>query len=277
MNARVDGPGHAPEPKVASVRAEPGLPAPAVATAMRILDYLSKHKPRAGVSEIARDLGVNKSSCFNVLLTLAHFGVVSKPPGQAKYQLGPRLAELGGAARRQYSQRDVLRRHFEDLVVETRLVCVIGQPLGDEGSFVIIDQIAPPGVKSRSPAPPVGTVVPMTGPALGRALLSACDEEDAISIVHHLHPGLGPAEIEQWRQQLREVKAKGFATSIGQFQHDVNAVASTIEQAGEAYLVVGLIGHARDLPSWRIDEIAPRLAAKARALRDPLHLVGSGG
>ena len=99
-----------PKDKTEHPAIEPALPSPAVGTAIRILDYLSKQKPRAGVSEIARALCVNKSSCFNVLLTLVHFGVVSKLPGVAQYQLGPRLAELGGAARRQYSHRDALRR-----------------------------------------------------------------------------------------------------------------------------------------------------------------------
>ncbi len=253
--------------KVAGLAVEPGLPAPAVATAMRILDFLAKHTPRAGVSEIARALDINKSSCFNVLSTLAYFGAVSKLPGHAKYQLGPRLAELGGAARRQYSHRDLLRRHFEGLVGETRLVCVIGQPLGDDASFVIIDQIAPPGMKSRNPAPSVGAVFPLAAPSLGRALLSCFDEEDAIDIVRQRHRALDAAQIDDWRQQLRLIRARGYATSLEQFHPGVNAVAAPIEQAGEAYLVVGLIGHARELSARRIEEIGAQLAARARALQ----------
>lgn len=249
---------------------ERGLPAPAVATAIRILDYLSKQRPRAGVSQIARALCVNKSSCFKVLLTLVHFGVLTKLPGSAEYQLGPRLAELGGAARRQYSHRDVLRRHFGDLVAETHLVCVIGQPLGDDSSFVIIDQIAPHGLKSRNPAPPVGSVIPLTGPALGRALLSCFDEEDAIDMVRHLVPHLSAADERDWRCQLDAVRDSGYALSLEQYQRGVNAVAAPIKQAGEAYLVVGLVGDSRELTAQRIDEIGPRLAALARALRDTM-------
>jgi len=246
------------------------LPAPAVATAVRILDYLGKHKPRAGVSEIARDLGLNKSSVFNVLATLVHFGVLAKIPGAAQYQLGPRLVELAGAARRQYNHRDLLRRHFADLVNDTRLVCVIGQPLGDDASFVVIDQIAPPGLKSRNPAPPVGTVIPLSGPALGRALLSVMDEEDALDIVRHLQPGLDAAGERDWRTQLRAARRRGYAESLEQYQSGICAVAAPIEQAGEPYLVVGLVGHARDLPARRIAELGARLAERARALSDPL-------
>ncbi len=261
-----------PKDKIEHPAIEPALPSPAVGTAIRILDYLSKQKPRAGVSEIARALCVNKSSCFNVLLTLVHFGVVSKLPGVAQYQLGPRLAELGGAARRQYSHRDALRRHFSDLVAETRLVCVIGQPLGDDASFVIIDQIAPPGMRSRNPAPPVGAVVPLTGPALGRALLSCLDDEEAVDIVRHLTPQLTGADELTVRGELALVRQCGYAVSLEHYQKGVNAVAAAIEQAGEAYLVVGVVGHARDLTARRIEEIGPRLAARARELRGTLQL-----
>lgn len=246
------------------------VPAPAVGTAIRILDYLAKHKPRAGVSEIARELGLNKSSCFNVLSTLVHFGVLAKIPGAAQYQLGPRLVELAGAARRQYSHRALVRRHFEDLVNESGVVGVIGQPLGDEASFVIIDQLAPPGLKSRNPAPPVGSVIPLTGPSLGRALLSVMDEEDALDVVRHCEPGLDGAGEQAWRQQLRDAKARGWAESLEQYQSGICAVAAPIGQAGEPYLVVGLVGHAADLPAARIAALGPRLAERARALSGQL-------
>jgi DNA-binding IclR family transcriptional regulator len=255
-------------------QSEPGLPAPAVAAAVRILDFLAKQTPRAGVTEIARALGINKSTCFNILLTLAHYGVVAKLPGVAKYQLGPRLAELGGALRRQYGHRELLRRHLEALVVETQLVCVIGQVLGDETSFVIIDQIAPPGAKSRSPAPNVGAVFPLTAPAMGRALLSSLDEEDAMSIVRSSHAPIKAAEEAEWRAQLRKIRSAGYATSLEQYKHGVNAVASPIQRAGEAYLVAALVGHARDLSGRRIEEIGPQLARATRELREGLAIVG---
>jgi DNA-binding IclR family transcriptional regulator len=252
--------------KPAVAETQPGLPAPAVAAAVRILDFLAKQTPRAGVTEIARALGINKSTCFNILLTLAHYGVVAKLPGVAKYQLGPRLAELGGALRRQYGHRDLLRRQLEGLVADTGRVCVIGQVLGDETSFVIIDQIAPPGAKSRNPAPNVGAVYPLTAPAMGRALLSCLDEEDAISIVRSLHAAMKPAQEAEWRAQLRKIRSAGYATSLEQYKDGVNAVASPIQRAGEAYLVAAFVAHARDLSGRRMEEIGPKLAKAAREL-----------
>jgi DNA-binding IclR family transcriptional regulator len=253
------------------------LPAPAVAAAVRILDFLAKGTPRAGVTEIARALGVNKSTCYNILLTLAHFGVVARIPGHAKYQLGPRLAELGRALRRQYGHRDVLRAQLEDLVASTGLACVIGQALGDETSFVIIDRIVPVGAASPGPAPHVGAVFPLTGPAMGRALLSCRDEDDAIGIVRAIVGDMGADARADWRRQLREIRRRGYAVSLEEYEHGVNAVASPIEGAGEAYLVVALIGRPSELDAGRIAELGPRLVRAARETADVLAIAGRDG
>jgi DNA-binding IclR family transcriptional regulator len=254
----------------------PALPAPAVAAAVRILDYLAKDASRAGVSEIARALGIHKSTCYNVLLTLGHFGVVAKLPGAAQYQLGPRLAELGRALRRQYGHRDLLRAHLDDLVAETGQVGVVGQALGDDTSFVIIDRIEPPGARTPGPAPKVGAVFPLTGPAMGRALLACRDDDDALSVVGALLPALTDAQRARWRRELAAIRAAGYATSVGAYDPAVNAVAAPLEHGGEAYLVVALIGAPRALPARRIAALEPVLAARARAMGAALAPAGGG-
>lgn len=251
------------------------LPAPAVATAVRILDFLAKQAPRAGLTEISRSLGINKSTCFNILLTLAYSGMVVRLSGQAQYQLGPKLAEFGGAVRKQFQHRGLLRRQLEGLVAGTNLVCMIGQPLGDESTFVIIDHIAPQVLQSRSPAPPVGSVFPITGPAMGRALLSCLDEEDAIAIVRKLGALTKANDEKAWRQQLSGIKRAGYATSSEQYKHGVNAVAVPVKQAGEAHLVIAIIGFVRDLSARKFEQLGSRLVVEARKLeRIPLGAEG---
>lgn len=244
----------------------PALPAPAVAAAVRILDYLAKTAPRAGVSEIARALGLHKSTCYNVLLTLGHFGMVARLPGAAQYQLGPRLAELGRALRRQYGHRELLRSWLNGLVESTGQVAVVGQALGDETSFVIIDRIEPPGAPRAGPAPKVGAVFPLTGPAMGRALLACRDEDDALSVVAALQPGLSGAQRTRWRRELAAIRTAGYASSLGAYDPAVHAVAAALEHGGEAYLVVALIGGPRGLPAARVAALGPELAERARAL-----------
>ncbi len=103
---------------------------------------------------------------------------------------------------------------------------------------------------------------------MGRALLSCVDEEDALAIARDLLPSMSRAQEKIWRDQLASIRECSYAVSLGQSEPGVNAVASPIAQAGEAYLVVGFVAHARDLPARRIDELGRKLAQLTRELQE---------
>ena len=69
-----------------------------VTTALDVLDcFLTT--PEVGVSEIARRLGIAKSSAHRLLTTLAARQVVEKNPDTGQYRLGVHLFALGHLAR----------------------------------------------------------------------------------------------------------------------------------------------------------------------------------
>jgi len=233
---------------------------------MRVLDFLAQSAASAGVSEIARELGINKSTCYNVLLTLQQFDVVHKSSVDAKYRLGPKLVELGAAVRRNVSRRSRLRQELRRLAEETGLGCVIAQVLGDSASYVVVDRISP-----RSPvetmAPPIGGVYPLTAPAIGRAALSQLDIEEAMDLVQRVTGTLPAEEDRGWRGRLAEIKAKGYATSEQEYERGTSAVASAIVRDGEIDAVICIVGRAADLPSSRLALLGERLAAIARRIQ----------
>jgi DNA-binding Lrp family transcriptional regulator len=107
--------------------------APAVDNAFAILDLLGRRPRGMGVSEIARELGLSKSSCFNILSTLLRAGAVEKRGPSTAWHLGPKLVELGTAARRGYSARAAVRALLQAFVDREKLVCLVGQVLGGFG------------------------------------------------------------------------------------------------------------------------------------------------
>jgi DNA-binding IclR family transcriptional regulator len=240
--------------------AAPVFPAPAVASAVRILDHLTQQSSGAGVSVIARELGLNKSTCFNILLTLQHFGLVVKSSGEARYRLGPKLVELGAAARRNLSNRSPLRRAMRDLADETGIGCVLAQVLGDGRSFVIVDRVGP-RLAEDGVAPAIGKVFPLTGPAIGRAALARLEYEEALEIVQRTRGGAPNSRRDaQWRGDLARIREQGFATSLEQYERGTNAVAAAIAPHGELHAVLGLVGRATELPSDRLHVLGRRLA-----------------
>lgn len=236
-------------------------PSPAVGNAFRILDYLARKQEGAGVSEIARALRLNKSTCYNVLSTMVGWGVVVKHPRYAVYRLGPKLIELGTAARRGSYYRNLVRRHVEKLVREAGLACLIGQPLANGEGIVVIDRVVPRG--SDVLEAPIGQVYPILAPAMGRALLASMDEEEALELA--LQQGLSAAEVERLRAKLGEIRQQGFATSLGEYEKGVNAVATVVRWfEDEAGVVLCLIGRSQDLPDHELEGLGRRLANTGR-------------
>lgn len=88
--------------------------APAVDVAARALTLLSQTQQEPTLSEIARQLDLGKSSCFNVLSVLQEHQFVSKDARFRTYRLGPKLIELGASSRRGFSRRHL----FRDLIAQ---------------------------------------------------------------------------------------------------------------------------------------------------------------
>jgi DNA-binding IclR family transcriptional regulator len=240
----------------------PQFLAPAVASAMRILEFLAL-SPDASLAEISTRLDLNRSTCFNILSALASFGVVVKLPG-ARYKLGPKLIELGTAARSKLTHRAALRERLHDLVDEFRVTAVIAQMLEDRTRVVIVDRIA--GPRETDIAPAIGQTYEITAPALGRAALSCLDSEESMEVVRRIAKPKSKADENKWHTQLSDIRRVGFATSKQEYRTGVNAVAATIGWFGESTTVIGLVGRTKDLPTSRLQQAGRRLVECLRQL-----------
>lgn len=86
-----------------------------VATAVGLLDCFLEDE-ELGVSEVARRLGVAKSTAHRLLTTLAAGGLIEQNPASGRYRLGMHLFELGHLA----LSRIELRKQSRELLEELR-------------------------------------------------------------------------------------------------------------------------------------------------------------
>jgi len=246
--------------------------APAVDNAFAILGLLAGRPRGAGVSDIARELGLSKSSCFNILSTLLRQGAVEKRGDSAAWHLGPKLVELGTAARRGYSGRAALRTLLQTLVDREQLVCLVGQVLGGHAGIVVLDRVLPRGHALDSVNVPIGEVYPLTAPAMGRAVLAAYDDEEVLVLAqaqsqtqsHSRSPSGYTAKALQTEllAALKTVRSKGYALSLEEYEPGVRAVAAVLPgYQVDPSLVLCLVGRAAGLG-------APRLAKLGGMLRE---------
>src|SRR5258708_32525857 len=80
----------------------------AVDRAVAILDLLAQEGGRAG-AEVARELGVHRSTALRLLGTLERHALVERDPRTAKYRLGRRLPQLARGVTGELDLRSVAR------------------------------------------------------------------------------------------------------------------------------------------------------------------------
>src|SRR3954468_18462558 len=88
---------------------------PAVDRAARLLAELERAARPMTISELARELGINKGTMRDLLETLRAHGLLERDEERKQYRLGPRLARLGMAALGQLDLGSVARPFLIDL------------------------------------------------------------------------------------------------------------------------------------------------------------------
>jgi IclR family KDG regulon transcriptional repressor len=74
-----------------------------VATAVQLLKAFSEQRTEIGVSDLARKLGVAKSTVHRLAVTLCADGMLEQNPDSGKYRLGISLFRLGSLVRQRMS------------------------------------------------------------------------------------------------------------------------------------------------------------------------------
>ena len=99
-----------------------------VATAVRLLKAFSEEQVEIGISDLARRLGVAKSTVHRLAVTLVADGMLERIPDSGKYRLGIALFRLGSLVRRRMilsNEARPLLRELREKVNETVHLAVL--------------------------------------------------------------------------------------------------------------------------------------------------------
>ena len=86
---------------------------------LAILSAFRPAKPLVGISELARDIGLSRSTTHRYVATLASLGYLQQDSGTKKYRLGPRVLDLGFSAINSMELREISLPHLQQLSDET--------------------------------------------------------------------------------------------------------------------------------------------------------------
>ncbi|MDH2429233.1 IclR family transcriptional regulator [Sphaerisporangium sp. TRM90804] len=231
--------------------------------AISVLEILSR-RGEAGVSEIAAEIGVHKSTAFRLLGALEARSMVEQAEDRGKYRLSYGVVRLAGgvASRLDLTQqgRPVCRR-LAELIGETVNIAVVRAHYA-----VNLDQVR--GASAVTAHNWVGELTPLHATSSGKVLLAHLDgpHRERLLAASGL-PRFTPATVTsaaELEPQLDEARARGYAVTLEEYEIGLNAMAAAVRSYdGEVVAAVSASGPAYRFSEERMRELAPVLVEGA--------------
>jgi DNA-binding IclR family transcriptional regulator len=234
--------------------------------AASLLLALGDSQGEAGVTELARRLGLHKSTASRLLATLERRGLVEQDEETGKYRLGLVVIRLAERAERTLDLRSLALPELERLARLTHETAGLGVLDGDRVQFVAqADGPSPIAIGDWT-----GRASALHANASGKVLLASLAEREVLGIVRR---GLTRftdrtiTDLEPLLEALARARRRGYATAVGELEDGLNAVAAPVVDArGRVIAAVELWGPSFRLTPRRLPELAGQARDTAAAI-----------
>jgi DNA-binding IclR family transcriptional regulator len=217
-----------------------------------------------GVTEVADRAGLPKSTAARLLATLVGEGAVEQVPGDTSYRLGPRLITLSGGFSLTRSLAAIARPTLIELAEASGEAAGLGMPDGDLIHYIDqVDTVHPVLVRDWT-----GARAPLHAVSSGQVLLAF---RTPAAIERYLERPMERftdrtlADPDAVRERLRDIRRRGFAWAIEEFDDGISSIAAPIaDGSGEVIAAVHVHGPSYRFPTEAAEsELPPVLLAGA--------------
>ena len=201
----------------------PGLRS--VSIAVSALDCFASHR-ELGATQVARELGVAKSTACRMLASLAAGGLLDRAGG-GRYRLSLRVFELGLLAAERMPVRDAARPVLMELHEQLREMVQLGVPVA--GHVVYIDRYGNSGLGIQLSGEVVRRV-PGYSSSSGR-VLAAFDEgimADTLAVPRRKHTPFTITDTARLARVLRAARAAGWTGTREELAPGYSSVAAPV-------------------------------------------------
>ncbi|MEM9105755.1 MAG: IclR family transcriptional regulator [Pseudomonadota bacterium] len=196
--------------------------------ALSVLKLFSESQPNLGLSEIARQLGWDKSNVQRYVADLARHGILEQSPKDKSYFLGPSLTRLSMMRDLTHPVADEVHRALKDLTHATGETAHANIRVGDRLTIMGIVETKIRGTRVYvDPAEDQ----PFHATAAGLAFLSHSQDLTVQQLLsgklrrHTPHTIIDRGKLQEKIQTVRKV---GYAKASGTYEADVVGIAAPI-------------------------------------------------
>lgn len=244
--------------ETASERGGPGG-LQSVDRALSVLELLARWS-EGGVSDLAVELGVHKSTAFRLLGALEGHGLVEQTEDRGKYRLGFGLVRLAGAVSSRMDLTRQVRPVLEQLandVGETVNLAVLR-----EHYVVNLDQaLGPASVTTHNW---VGELTPLHATSSGKVLLAHVDPPQQQRLMKAgglvVFTERTITDPDALSKEAVKVLEQGYAVAIGEYEAGLNAIAVPVHAPdGSVAAALSASGPSYRFTPERIEELTSRM------------------
>lgn len=202
-------------------------PVPAVQNATAILRLLAGRGTAMGATQIAREAGLNVSSAFNILRTLAHEGLLSFDPETKTYRIGMGMMEFA-APLLGANPADVIRPLANAIAQDHQVMIALWQIIAPR--IVLIDHFTAPRIVQAVIAP--NSRLPVFAGAIGRCYAAGRGlDEGQTRKGYDSVRWQSPPGFEAYWQEVLTARETGHARDRGQLFRGLDIVAAVARDA----------------------------------------------
>jgi DNA-binding IclR family transcriptional regulator len=253
------GPPAQPEPDAVPAQVQ------SVDRALTVLDLLAQ-RGEVGVTELALELGVHKSTAFRLVTALERRQLVEQVGDRGKYRLGLGILRLAAATT---GRLEVTR--------ESQSVCErLARELGETVNIAILDESSAMNVLQEYGTAAVGTRnwigqrTPLHATSSGKVLLAFADDALRKAVLDGALERYTERTITdpaQLREQLDDAVTHGWAGTNEELEVGLTAIAAPIRNgAGRVIAAISVSGPSYRLTPQSFGDVAVQLIQGAREI-----------
>jgi IclR family pca regulon transcriptional regulator len=233
---------------------------------LAMLSAFKPATPELGISDLARELGLTRSTSHRYAATLARLGYLQQNPQTRKYRLGPRVLDLGFSAINSMELRQISAPHLQQLSDETGRT--VNMAILDGVDIVYIDRCrtSQQGQREIDLDLHVGSRLPAYCTSMGKVLMAFLPTEERAALIDRVQfADRGPNTIatkSALAAELERVRERGVGVNNEELAYGLRSIAVPVWGSGGT--VVAAINVAVHRSAGSIEELADRLSPTLR-------------
>ena len=224
-----------------------GYSAPAVRRAIQILRTVSITPGGLSISELARSLGIGKSSASGLVRDLAEEGLLVQETTGRRFHIGPALLDIIPAQWNFLRIRQRAQPVLDALRDSAGETIFLGALNLNQRRVMIIATAETSRSLNLSAVP--GTTIPMMAGAVGKIFLAGMKPEEAEAIVSETglpaYTDKSIVRLADYLADIQTVRRQGHATDNQEYIIGVRAAAVAVGNISGPPLALWLVGFAR--------------------------------